>query len=368
MAVNAFLKKIQQKDRKIVGTQAGGVAFIKGKAILEVPMDRIDEDPRQPRTSGNEGFSDEAIAGLAESIESNGLLQPISVHEHPTEKGRYVINHGARRFRAVKSLGWKTIPALMDDEYSEQKQLIENLQREDLSLLEIVKSITAIKQNFKKNGDLAKAVGKSNAWVSQMLSLSKLEPEIASLLQTGSCQDTLVLIGLNKLLQTNPDDVARFIEAGQLTRTALDDLKQRLADEEAAKAAAAEAAAHASKEPQADEQHEEAASSDAPDGDAAATGEDAADDETAGFGLQGQSGKEEASPEGDADDFPGGEEADETPQETGTAEEEKAEPAVLSHLVITVDGRRARLVLDRPLLVRFEDGEAKLVKLTAADI
>lgn len=362
MAMNAFLKKIQNKERKAVGTNAGTVAFIKGKAILEVPVDQIDEDPNQPRTSANAGFSEEALAGLAESIASNGLLQPISVHEHPKDKNRYVINHGARRFRAVKSLGWKTIQAIVDSEYSEQKQLIENLQREDLSLLEIVESLQAIKQNFKRNGDLAKAVGKSDAWVSQMLSLSKLSPEIEALLKNGLCQDTLVLIGLNKLLQTNPDEVKNFIAAGQLTRTALDALKRSISEAQAAAEAAQENIS--SEEP-----NEEEAGAAEPSAEPVVKAEpasEAAEDESSTDEKEEEPLNAEAeepfdAPAASADEnnFEGSEEE---------APKEPAAPKQVSHLVIDIDGRRARLVLDRPLLVQFEDGEAELVKLSDADI
>ena len=69
-------------------------------APLELDIRLIDEDPYQPRTQDNPGFANESLAELAASIRLRGVKTPISVREHPDKPGRYLINHGARRFRA----------------------------------------------------------------------------------------------------------------------------------------------------------------------------------------------------------------------------------------------------------------------------
>ena len=129
MAKNAFLTQLGKRTatRTAVKNQDGNVQLVSGKAILEIPLERISEDPTQPRTTDNDGFSEEAISGLADTIVANGLLQPISVHADPNKPGFYIINHGARRFRASKKAGLPTIAAIVDEDYSQQKQLIENL-------------------------------------------------------------------------------------------------------------------------------------------------------------------------------------------------------------------------------------------------
>ncbi len=95
----------------------------------------IDEDPNQPRTSGNPGFSEESINELAETIRERGVKSPISVRE--AGNGRYIINHGARRFRASIIAGLKEIPAVIDNDYTKLDQVIENIQRNNLTANEI---------------------------------------------------------------------------------------------------------------------------------------------------------------------------------------------------------------------------------------
>jgi len=99
---------------------------------LSLPLELIDEDPDQPRTAGNSGFSPESIAELGATIKTRGVKSPISVREHPKAPGRYLINHGARRFRASKWAGKTTIPAFLDADYTNDDQVIENLQRDAL--------------------------------------------------------------------------------------------------------------------------------------------------------------------------------------------------------------------------------------------
>ena len=120
MAKNAFLTRLAKRadQRQTVKTETGNVEILTGKAVLEIPLEKISEDPTQPRTEDNAGFSEEAIGGLADSITANGLLQPISVHTDPDKPGHYIINHGARRYRAMLKTGKKTISAIVDDDYS----------------------------------------------------------------------------------------------------------------------------------------------------------------------------------------------------------------------------------------------------------
>src|SRR5512133_1526692 len=84
---------------------------------LALALSQIEEDPHQPRTADNPGFSAQSIAELAATIASRGVKSPISVRDHPTKPGRYLINHGARRFRASKVAGKTTIPAFVDNDY-----------------------------------------------------------------------------------------------------------------------------------------------------------------------------------------------------------------------------------------------------------
>jgi len=74
-------------------------ASANGGGPLLLEMDLIDEDPHQPRTEDNPGFSNESLEELSASIKLRGVKTPISVRDNSDAPGRYIINHGARRFR-----------------------------------------------------------------------------------------------------------------------------------------------------------------------------------------------------------------------------------------------------------------------------
>lgn len=94
-----------------------------GAGPQELPLDLIDEDPHQPRTADNPGFSPESIAEIGETIKARGVKSPISVRENPDAPGRYLINHGARRYRGSKWAHKTTIPAFIDNDYNEATRL-----------------------------------------------------------------------------------------------------------------------------------------------------------------------------------------------------------------------------------------------------
>ncbi len=114
------------------------------------------------------------VRGLVDSIVENGLHVPIVVHNYnneekeKTNKGYRVIS-GYRRLFAVKSLGWATIPCIVKEWMPEDKarvlNLIENLQREDLNILQEAKSIANLKYAGYTMADVAKALNKSTSWV-----------------------------------------------------------------------------------------------------------------------------------------------------------------------------------------------------------
>src|SRR5574344_889709 len=98
-------------------------------SVIDISL--IDEDLCQPRAASNPGFSEESLNELAETIKVRGVKSPISVRED--KNGRFIINHGARRFRASKLAGKIFIPAFIDNDYTKLDQVIENLQRNNLT-------------------------------------------------------------------------------------------------------------------------------------------------------------------------------------------------------------------------------------------
>jgi len=153
-----------------------------GDVVTHIPIDSVRPNPRQPRTS----FSEASLAGLAESIRTNGVVQPIIVRH--VEQG-YELVAGERRLRAAKMAGMQIIPAIiryLGDRDALELALIENLQREDLTPIE---RATAYRNYLEEFGgtvdDLAKRLGESRANVSNYLRLLSLDPEVCYMLGAG---------------------------------------------------------------------------------------------------------------------------------------------------------------------------------------
>ncbi len=151
--------------------------------LMDIEMAMVVPTEAQPRQS----FKEDTIKELAESIEKNGLLQPIVVR--PMDGGKYQIIAGERRYRAFKKLGRNTIPAIVrdyEDEEVDKLQLVENVQREDLNPYDEAIAYLKLKEKYGlKQDDIAKAVGKSRPYISNMTRLLSLEDEILEMLKNG---------------------------------------------------------------------------------------------------------------------------------------------------------------------------------------
>ena len=150
--------------------------------IVEIALDEIKKNPYQPRTY----FNEEKLNELKESIEKNGLLQPIIVKK--AVKGYYIIA-GERRYRAFELLDRKEIPAIIKEMTDEEMMIfavLENLQREDLSALEESESYKNLMDKMSlTQEELAKKLGKSRPYIANSLRLLKLPTEIKNKLEQG---------------------------------------------------------------------------------------------------------------------------------------------------------------------------------------
>lgn len=155
----------------------------KNKQIQDIELDKIVPNRYQPRRE----FSDDSIKELAETLDKDGLLQPIVVREDGEDQ--YEIIAGERRYRAAKSLNWETIPAIvnnMNDDQAASLALIENLQREDLNPIDEAKAYTNLmKLNDLTQTALAKDMGKSQSYVANKLRLLKLDDDVQKALVEG---------------------------------------------------------------------------------------------------------------------------------------------------------------------------------------
>jgi ParB family chromosome partitioning protein len=148
-----------------------------------VPLDAIEPNPEQPRKH----FSQEALEELAQSIQSQGLLQPLLVRPLPDNPDRYQIIAGERRWKAARQAELTEVPALIRDISDSEALiigLIENLQREDLNALEEAEALKQLQQELKLSQDeLSDRIGRSRSSIANSLRLLQLEPEIHAALR-----------------------------------------------------------------------------------------------------------------------------------------------------------------------------------------
>ena len=145
------------------------------KGVLDIPLDKIEHNPYQPRTE----FHEDKLKDLVSSIKQKGIIQPLVVRK----KGdKYEIVVGERRFLAAKKLKLQTIPAILrkvDDEESLELAIIENIQRSNLNPIEEARAYEQLMSKYSLTQEaVAEKVGKSRESVANMLRLLKLSVEI----------------------------------------------------------------------------------------------------------------------------------------------------------------------------------------------
>lgn len=150
-------------------------------ALREIPVSAISANPFQPRRS----FDADALAELAASIDASGLLQPVTVRP---VGARFELIAGERRWRAVQSLGWARIPAIvrdLDDRTVLTLALIENLQRDDLTAIDAAIGYQRLVAEFRiPQAEVARLVGKDRSTVANTLRLLKLPADVQDLVQS----------------------------------------------------------------------------------------------------------------------------------------------------------------------------------------
>lgn len=154
--------------------------------IQRIPVVSVAPNPQQPRRS----FSEDELRELAESIERNGLLQPLLVRPTAGVPGRYELVAGERRLRAVASLEWEDVPAVVrevNDDTLLVLALVENLQREALRPMDEAEGYRALADHYGfTQEEVARAVGKDRSTVTNMLRLLRLPVSVRKLVDEGA--------------------------------------------------------------------------------------------------------------------------------------------------------------------------------------
>jgi len=163
---------------------------------LELAVDELTPNPRQPRTE----FDETGLAELAASIRSQGMIQPVVVR--PIGDGRYELVAGERRLRAAQLAGLKQVPVVVrevSDGESLELALMENVQRNDLTPLEEAAAYQRLMDEFgHTQEEIAERVGKSRPAIANTLRLLRLPETVKRELASGklSAGHARVLLGL----------------------------------------------------------------------------------------------------------------------------------------------------------------------------
>ena len=163
-----------------------GTAEAPRDALTKLPVDRIRPGKYQPRTR----MGEEALAELAASIKTQGLMQPVLVR--PVDRDRYELIAGERRWRAAQMAGLQEIPALVRevaDESALAMSLIENIQRENLNPLEEAAGLQRLVDEFGMTHEqAADAVGRSRSATTNLLRLLRLAKPVQAMVMDGALE------------------------------------------------------------------------------------------------------------------------------------------------------------------------------------
>jgi len=150
----------------------GGNAAPGASGVMQIPLERISPNPRQPRSV----FDEAALEELAASIREHGILQPLILS--PAKDGNYILIAGERRLEAARKAGLRRVPAILrqaNDRQLLELALIENIQRADLNPLEEAEAYKQLSEEFGlSHEEIGRQVGKSRVAVTNTLRLLHL--------------------------------------------------------------------------------------------------------------------------------------------------------------------------------------------------
>ncbi|HEY6583571.1 MAG TPA: ParB/RepB/Spo0J family partition protein [Gaiellaceae bacterium] len=182
--------------------------------LAQLPVDHVHPNPKQPRRK----FDHETTAALAESVRSQGLVQPVVVRSRAA--GGYELIAGERRWRAAREAGLETIPALVretGDRDALLLGLVENVAREQLTPVEEARAYALLVDEFGLGlGEIAERVGRSKPAVSNRMRLLDLPEDVLAMLERAELTE-----GHARAVLAVPDHDARRRLAREIVRRGL---------------------------------------------------------------------------------------------------------------------------------------------------
>jgi ParB family transcriptional regulator, chromosome partitioning protein len=212
-----------------IGAEQLAVEETNGDQLKAVPIELIQRGQYQPRVD----IKTESLEDLANSIKAEGVVQPVLIRPI-SAGGRYELIAGERRWRAAQMAGLSTIPAIVRrvaDAQAMSIALIENIQREQLNPMEEAAALDRLVREFDMtHQQLAEAVGRSRAAVTNLMRLLELEPGTKELVESGELDmgHARALLGLSGPGQV--DCARRIVRQGLSARKAEALVRERRAD------------------------------------------------------------------------------------------------------------------------------------------
>lgn len=199
-------------------------AKAQGKPLM-LDLALVHEDPNQPRKAFND------LLEMAASVAEYGVKVPISVRPHPNIPGHYMVKFGARRRRAALSAGLTQIPAWIDTVPNDFEQVIENLQRDDLTAMELALFIDDKMSAGMKIGEIARRLAIAPSAVTKYLALINAPPEIEAVYQSGRTTSPETIYELRALMKRHPQETKAWLaEDVEVSRRSVEALRRSLED------------------------------------------------------------------------------------------------------------------------------------------
>ena len=172
-------------DSGIAAASSSHISSANATVFQNVPVEWINVGPWQPRQQFDRGKLDE----LAISIRQKGIVQPVLLRPKPDRSNRFQLVAGERRWRAAQMAGVHEIPSVvrdLSDSECYEIALVENIQRQDLSVIDEAQGYEKLlKINEYTQDQLAKIIGKSRSYITNLLRLLGLPPTVQKLLSNG---------------------------------------------------------------------------------------------------------------------------------------------------------------------------------------
>lgn len=187
-----------------------------GKNVVNVELSKISSRP-QVRADGNAGFEYESLQQLSDSIKAIGVQQPIILRPDPEHEGHYIIVCGERRYRASKLAETETVPAIIREDLTDDReimivQITENIQREDISNIEIAAAAKQLLNMGMKAIEVADKLGKPSSAISDYVRMLEMPPFLMNLLADGILSSSpRTCAEYSRLYEENPILLEKYI-------------------------------------------------------------------------------------------------------------------------------------------------------------